>query len=102
MRFWNNRHSPCCWGGVNHTARTETRAKVRRPRHPRMAVNAVRSLDEVAVILGLSRQRVYEIESRAFQKLRDALVHEVPSLELRHDQRGVVNGLTEVEPHSVA
>ncbi len=76
--------------------RTEIQSNGRHPRRSRTAVEAVRSLDEVANILGLSRQRVHEIESRAFKKLRHALVQDMPSLELRHDEHGFVNGLREV------
>jgi hypothetical protein len=102
MSHPDNRHCPCYGEGVNHLARTDMIGKNRRYRHSRAAVKAVRSLDEVAGILGLSRQRVYEIESRAFKKLREALVQDMPSLELRHDENGLVDGLREVEPHSFA
>ena len=81
MKFLSLRHHPCFWQGVSHSTRTEAHAKNRRARQPRTTGHAVRSLDEVALILGLSRQRVHEIESRAFQKLREALAEEVPSLE---------------------
>lgn len=71
--------------------------KRRQPRQARKAVPAVRSLDEVASILGLSRQRVHEIESRAFQKLRHAFIQTVPSLELQLDKDGLVCGLRQVD-----
>jgi len=91
------RHRPCYMDGVNQSAPSEKHRKRRRIRQYRTPVNAIRSLDEVADILGLSRQRVYEIESRAFQKMRDAFVHEMPSLEFRRDEYGLVRGLKEVE-----
>jgi DNA-binding XRE family transcriptional regulator len=76
--------------------------KKRQQRQARKVVNAVRSLDEVADILGLSRQRVHEIESRAFKKLRHAFLESDPSLELQLDKDGLVCGLREVEqdPHA--
>jgi hypothetical protein len=64
--------------------------------------NAVRSLDEVADILGLSRQRVHDIEKRAFKKLRRAFVKNAPALELERDGRGSVCGLKEIEHGSPA
>jgi Sigma-70, region 4 len=60
-----------------------------------MAVKGVRSLDEVADMIGISRQRVYEIEKRAFRKLRRALMQEMPTLELKWDHNGSVCGLSE-------
>jgi len=69
--------------------------KRRQPRQARKAVPAVRSLEEVARILGLSRQRVHEIESSAFKKLRHAFIQSVPSLELQLDEDGLVCGLKE-------
>ena len=42
-----------------------------RPHRPSRRMNyTVRTLEEVASILGLSRQRVHEIERRALRKLR--------------------------------
>jgi predicted DNA-binding protein YlxM (UPF0122 family) len=58
--------------------------------------NAALSLEEVANRMGLSRQRVHEIEARAINKLRHAFVREMPSLKLRKNENGRVCGLTEV------
>jgi Sigma-70, region 4 len=68
----------------------------------RSAANAVRSLDKVADMLGLSRQRVHAIEASAIKKLRHAFIREMPSLELRKDEYDRVCGLTETDFDSPA
>ena len=68
----------------------------------RGATHAVRTLDEVADILGLSRQRVHDIETRAFKKIRHALAEQLPSLKLERDEHGCVCGLKEAEHGSPA
>lgn len=45
-------------------------------------------------MLGLSRQRVYEIEKRALNKLREAFLREIPTLEYKWN-RGGICGLRE-------
>jgi hypothetical protein len=82
---------PCEESGANKTDPKTIR--ICRQRWP--ASNAVLSLTEVANRMGLSRQRVYEIEVIAINKLRHAFVREMPSLELRRDEYGRVCGLTE-------
>jgi hypothetical protein len=74
-----------------------TRKIIWNDQRPRRAANAVRSLHEVAEMLGLSRQRVHEIEASAIRKLRHAFVREIPSLEFRKDEGGKVCGLTEAD-----
>ncbi len=63
--------------------------------------NTVRSLDEVAAMLGLSRQRVHDIETRAFKKLRRAFAQQMAYLELQHDEQGMICGLKELDHSSV-
>jgi len=70
---------------------------IRNRMQSRSTDHAVLSLAKVAEILGLSRQRVHEIETRAIRKLRHAFVREMPSLELRTDEYGQVRGLTETD-----
>jgi len=74
--------------------------KKRQRRQAHQTVKALRSLDEVAQILGLSRQRVHEIESSAFRKLRHAFLEHMPSLQLQRDKDGFVCGLKEGNPDS--
>ena len=70
----------------------------RRQARPSATVgNTVRTLDEVAEILGLSRQRVHEIETRAFKKIRQAFAEQMPALELERDENGAVCGLKEAD-----
>ncbi len=74
---------------VNHSSvRNTAEKKPRSSRRTRMAENAVRSQEEVAKVMGLSRQRVQDIEKRAFKKLRHAFVEQMPSLEFERDERG--------------
>lgn len=54
----------------------------------------IHTLGEVAAMLGLSRQRVYEIEKRALNKLREAFLREIPTLEYKWN-RGGICGLRE-------
>lgn len=70
---------------------------IRNRMQPRSSGHAVRSLATVAVMLGLSRQRVHEIEADALRKLRHAFVREMPSLKLQMDDYGRVCGLTEAD-----
>jgi DNA-directed RNA polymerase sigma subunit (sigma70/sigma32) len=71
------------------------RKTVRTWKQMRPVTHAVRSLDKVGNMLGLSRQRVHEIEASAIRKLRHAFVREMPSLKLRRNESGRVCGLTE-------
>jgi hypothetical protein len=86
----------------NHSERNTAENKPRPFRRSRTAENTVRTLDEVGEILGLSRQRVHDIETRAFKKLRHAFVRQMPSLELERDEQGSVCGLRDVERGSPA
>jgi hypothetical protein len=82
---------PCEESGANKSDQ-KTNPNCRQPRSARYAVL---SLEEVAILMGLSRQRVYEIEVIAINKLRHEFIREMPSLELRRDEYGQVCGLSE-------
>jgi Sigma-70, region 4 len=56
----------------------------------------IHTLDEVAALLGLSRQRVHEIEKRALNKLREAFLREIPALKYKWN-RGGICGLQELD-----
>lgn len=59
-----------------------------------------RTRDEVADIMGLSRQRVHDIEKVAFRKLRQAFMRQLPRLQSVRNDQGAVCGLRETEPGS--
>ena len=88
---------------MSHSLRNMVAGKHRTFRPPaKTDSHTVRSLDEVANILGLSRQRVHDIEKRAFKKLRRTFVKNAPALELERDGRGSIRGLKEIEHGSLA
>lgn len=64
---------------------------------PRPSNYAVRSLATVGEMLGLSRQRVHEIEAAALRKMRHAFIREMPSLKLQTDDCGRACGLAETD-----
>ena len=84
------------FGEAPHFTEPDLRA-IQNSMQPRSSAYAVRSLATVAEMLGLSRQRVHEIEADALRKMRHAFVREMPSLRLQTDHCGRVCGLTEAD-----